>query len=71
MNPKPRPNRKRYIRILQEMAPEERVNKAFELSALTKETLKAGLRDRFPLLSEVERHTMVLERLRLCQNKNY
>jgi hypothetical protein len=71
VNPKPHPNRDRYIRILQEMSPEERVNKAFELSALTKETLKEGLRARFPLLSEAELHAMFLERLRRCHNKNY
>lgn len=32
MDPKPRPNHRRYIEILRRMTPEQRLAKAFELS---------------------------------------
>ncbi len=71
MNPKPQPNRRRYLEVLRKMTPEQRLMKAMELSQLTKESLKTGLRLRFPDLPEDELHTLFLRRLNKCYNKNY
>jgi hypothetical protein len=50
---------------------EQRLMKAFELSAFTKALLEEGLRKRFPDLSEEELHRVFLERLARCHNQNY
>jgi hypothetical protein len=71
MNPKPRPNHQRYLEVLRSMTGEQRLLKAFEMSAFTKAIFREGLRKRFPHLSEEDFHTLFLERLALCHNKNY
>ncbi len=71
MDIKPRPNHKRYIEILRSMTPEQRLQKAFEMSAFGKALFKKGLRERFPDLSEAEFHQLYLDRLAKCHNKNY
>ena len=71
MNPKPRPNHQRYLEVLRSMTGEQRLLKAFEMSEFTKAIFREGLRKRFPHLSEEEFHTLFLERLTLCHNKNY
>jgi hypothetical protein len=48
MNPKPQPNRRRYLEILSRMTPAERCAKAFELSDMSKALFLHGLRPRFP-----------------------
>lgn len=71
MNIKPRPNHRQYLRALARMTPEERAMKAFELTEMTRELFKQGLRDRFPDKSEEELHRLYLDRLDKCHNKNY
>lgn len=71
MNPKPQPNRRLYLEILRKMTPEQRLTKAMELSRLTKELFKTGLRLRFPDRSEEELHALFLRRLGKCHNRNY
>ena len=71
MNPKRRPNHHRYIETLRRMTPEERLAKAFELSALGKRLFVDGLRRRFPDLPEPEFKALVLRRLERCYNRNY
>jgi hypothetical protein len=71
MSAKPRPNHDRYVQILRAMTPEQRLLKAFELSALAKSLFITGLRKRFPNLSENEFHEVLLQRLELCHNRNY
>jgi hypothetical protein len=71
MDPKPRPNYRRYLEVLARMTPEQRLMKAFELSAFGKALFKEGLRKRFPELSEEELHKVFLERLARCHNQNY
>ena len=71
MNPKQRPNHVRYLEVLRSMTGEQRLLKAFEMSAFTKAIFIDGLRKRFPDLSEQEFHALFLERLALCHNKNY
>jgi hypothetical protein len=70
-DPKPRPNRDRYLEILRRMTPEQKVQKVFELSAMTKELFREGLRARYPDLPEVEFQRLYLERLIQCHNRNY
>ena len=71
MNPKPRPNHRLYIRTLRRMTPQQRLNKAFELSAMVKELFLIGLRQRFPDLPEDEFRRLWLKRLEKCHNRNY
>ena len=71
MNIKERPNHKKYIQILRNMSPEQRLLKAFELSKFSKQLFIHGLRKRFPDLSEDEFHKLYLERLSKCYNRNH
>ncbi|SMB89595.1 hypothetical protein SAMN00808754_0181 [Thermanaeromonas toyohensis ToBE] len=71
IDPKPRPNHRIYIEVLREMTPEQRLAKAFELSALGKELFLHGLRERYPDLSEEEIRKIYLERISKCHNRNY
>lgn len=71
MNPKPRPNHKRYLQVLRSMTPEQRLLKAFEMSAFTKALFIHGLHQRFPNVSEGEFHRILLARLEKCHNRNY
>ncbi|MGD9156541.1 MAG: hypothetical protein PVG90_13735 [Bacillota bacterium] len=71
MDPKKRPNHSLYIRILRGMTPEQRLNKAFELSEFSKALFLTGLRQSYPELNEEELHKLMLERLEKCHNRNY
>jgi hypothetical protein len=69
MDPKPRPNHQRYLAILRAMTPEQRLLKSFELTALSRQLLKDGLRNRHPHASESELHQLYLARLKKCHSK--
>lgn len=71
MNPKPRPNHRRYLEVLRRLTPEQRLLKAFALSAFSKALFCEGLRQRFPNLSPQEFHRLLLARLAKCHNRNY
>jgi hypothetical protein len=71
MNLKRQPNRKRYIEILRRMTPAQRLQKSFELTELSRQLLKDGLRHRHPELSSQEIHRLFLDRLARCHNRNY
>jgi hypothetical protein len=71
MDPKPRPNHRRYIEILRSMTPEQRLQKAFDLSEFSKALFIAGLRQRFPDAGEEEFRRILFERLEKCHNRNY
>ena len=71
MDPKPQPNHRIYIKALRAMTGEQRVQKAFELSEMSRSLFVAGLRQRFPDLSEEEFRKLLVERLALCHNRNY
>ena len=71
MDPKARPNDELYYDILERMTPSQRLEKAMELSDLTKELFRAGLKDRFPDASREELHRIFLQELALCHNSNY
>jgi len=68
---KPRPNHRQYLETLSRMSPDERLRKAFELSAMSRELFLTGLRQRFPDKDESEIRRIALERLELCHNRNY
>lgn len=70
MDPKPHPNRTRYIETLRRMTPEQRLMKALELSEMSRELTRAGLRERFPNASEDEIQRLFLERLERCRSRN-
>ena len=54
------------------MTPSERLMKAFELSAMTKQMLKDALRRRFPDKTDAEIHELFLRKLARCHNRrNY
>ena len=71
MNPKPTPNRQLYIQALRRMTPEQRLNKAMELTELGRELFRQGLRRRFPNADDAAIHAMYLRRLALCHNRHY
>ena len=70
-NPKPMPNRKRYFEVLRRMTPQQRWDKAFELTAQARELFELGLRQRFPQFSELELKALMLKRLEKCHNRNW
>jgi hypothetical protein len=71
MNAKPYPNRKRYHDVLRKMSPEQKVKKMFELNALGKELILAGLQTKYPEMDKNERHTLFLKTIMACHNRNY
>jgi hypothetical protein len=71
VNPKARPNHRRYLEILRRMTPEQRLLKAFELSAFARALFVEGLRKRFPDATEAEFKAILLTRLAKCHNRNY
>ena len=71
MNPKPRPNHKPYLQSRQRLTPAQRLMKAYELSAFSKQLFIDGLRKRFPDLPHDEFHRLLLDRLAKCHNRNY
>jgi hypothetical protein len=71
MDAKPRPNDREYIAILRRMTPEQRLKKAFELSAYAKRLFIHGLKQRHPELGPEEFHKLMLSELEKCHNRNY
>jgi len=69
MDPKPRPNHRLYLEALRRLTPEQRLLKAFELTELSRELFRAGLRQRFPAAGEAELQRIYLERLERCHNR--
>ncbi len=71
MTVKQSPNHKQYLITLHKMSAEQRLFKALELSAITKELFMAGLTKRFPDKTETEIKKFYLQRLAKCYNRNY
>lgn len=67
---KPQPNRALYIQILRQMTPEQRLEKAFELTEFSRSLFRQGLRNRNPEASEEEIHQLYLAGLRRCSRKS-
>jgi hypothetical protein len=66
-----RPNRQLYLQTLRRMTPEQRLLKAFELSELSHDLLRAGIRQRCPDAGPDEVQRIYLERLARCQNRAF
>ena len=71
MDSKARPNRQLYLQALRRMTPEQRLLKAFELSELSHELLRAGIRQRYPDAGPDELERIYLERLDACHNRTF
>jgi len=71
MDSKPRPNHQLYLEALRRLTPEQRLLKAFELTELSHELLRAGVRQRFPDAGEDEVQRIYLERLEKCHNRPF
>ena len=71
MDPKPRPNHRKYIVTLRRMTPEQRLAKAFELSDFSRQLFIQGLRSRYPDLDDESFRRLLLARLEKCHNRNY
>lgn len=71
MNLKAEPNRAQYIEVLRRMTPQQRLDKAFELTAMTRESLKRGLRVRFPQDTDEEIEQKFRRRIEQCRNQNW
>ncbi len=71
MNIKQSPNHKQYLATLNNMSAEQRLLKALELSAITRELFIRGLYKRFPDKTEAEIKEIYLQRLAKCYNRNY
>lgn len=71
MTSKPQPNHNLYLAVLRSMTPEQRLQKAFDLSRLGRELFRRGLERRHPELSPEELETLLRERLNRCHNRNY
>ena len=65
------PSHKQYLATLNKMSAEERLQKALELSVITKQLFMAGLNKRFPDKTEIEIKEIYLQRLAKCYNRNY
>ena len=71
MQMKKYPNHKIYLQTLKNMTPEQRLQKAFELSSLTKNLFLHGLKKRFSNKTEAEIKSIYLKRIAKCHNRNY
>jgi hypothetical protein len=71
MNLKPNTLRPKYLAILRQMTPAQRLAKAMELSELGKSLFLHGLRKRFPDADDRQLHAIYLERISRCHNRNY
>lgn len=69
MEQKSRPNHRIYLQALRRMTPEQRLAKAFELTDMTRELFRSGLRQRFPRMPEEEFQRLYLSRLDKCHNR--
>jgi hypothetical protein len=68
---KPKPNHLLYLRILNQMTPEQKFLKAMELSSMSRQLFFEGLKQRFPEKNEEEIKKIYLERISRCYNRNY
>ena len=62
---------KAYIESLRRMTPEQRLQRAVELSETVMELFLQGMRERHPDAGSEEFDRLVRERLAKCHNRNY
>jgi len=71
VDPKQQLNHRLYLEALDRMGPEKRLQKAFELSEMTRKLLMQGIRTRFPDASPEQLRDVLLTILDRCRNNNY
>jgi len=71
VDPKQQLNHRLYLEALDRMGPEKRLQKAFELSEMTRKLLMQGIRTRFPEATPEQLREVLLEILDRCRNNNY
>lgn len=62
---------KKYIDILRNMTPQQKIDKVFELNLMADELFKYGLRKRFPYLSKEEFDKLYKSRIKKCYNRDW
>ena len=70
MQLKQQPNRRIYIETLRRIGPAARLAKAFELTEMTREALRSGLRHRHPDLTPEQLDALYRERLERCRRRS-
>jgi len=60
-----------YIKILKNMTPQKRLQRALELSDLTKSLFITGLKMRYPNYSEEDIKNLYIEKIYRCHNSDY
>jgi DNA-binding PadR family transcriptional regulator len=71
MDPKPRPNRDRYLQVLRRMTPDQKLRKVFELGDMGRTLFYEGLRRRHPEFDEARLRVLYRKGLDRCHNRNY
>lgn len=63
------PNRRLYIEVLRSMTPDQRLRKAFELTALTRKLARAGVVRQNPSLGSDEIDRLTRDRIMQWHNR--
>lgn len=71
MNETDRQTHREYIKILKKMTPQERLQRALELSDLTKSLFITGLKMRYPDYSEKDIKNLYIEKIYKCHSSDY
>jgi hypothetical protein len=71
MDPKKQPNHALYLQILRRMTPQQKIDKASQMSTLGRELMAAGIRRTRPDISDAELQAIVRRKLDACHNQNY
>jgi hypothetical protein len=71
MELKRNPSHEVYIAALRRLTPEQRLAKAFAMSAFVRALFRQGLRERFPDLPPAEFEALLRQRLELCHNRSW
>lgn len=71
MQLKPRPNHKIYLETLRKMSAEQKLMKVFELSSLSKNLFKEGLKKTYGNLTNEQFNKLFISRIKKCYNRNY
>jgi len=53
------------------MSPQEKLEKSFELTDMANEAFRAGLKNRYPQLTEDQLEQLYIEKKAACHNRNY
>ena len=62
---------KKYIEILRSMTPQQKIDRVFELNKLGDDLFRAGLKERFPNLTEEKFNKLYKSRIEKCYNRNW